>query len=756
MEKIGKMFIENSRYKIQTPNGFKSFKGIRTKKDKTIKFVLSDNSYIQVTKNHIFDKDKIAKKLKIGDELPCIDGNKKIDDIIYFDYREDVFDPVGVDGYLYIGNGVINHNCEFLGSANTVVDAETLKILINQSIEPSFIDMNGKFLIYKKPEVGCQYIIGCLPEGEEVLTDEGYKKVENVNPYNKLISNEGFYTDIKNIQVYKNYEGNLHDIYLYGSYRKCSFTDEHPIYASKQPLMKRRKNHSIYGNKRYREFDFNFTKAIDIEKNDWVCFPNIYKNKKSIDLNVIWDNYEKCTRKDFEIKNPLYDKDFWWFVGIWLGDGWIQNRKNSYTVFTCHNSKTESLNTEKIKKIFLKYNRKCLVYEKGNNTLYCQFNSKQIHNFLKNNFGKYAKYKKIPEWTKFLPDKYKINILKGYLDSDGCFIKNNNRIHTGFVSISLSLLEGIQDIFYSMGILPSLSRLRKECKRKIMGKTCNIQETYQLRLDNFDTIKFRKLIGIENDMYLSKRNRNKRYSYFSEDEKYIYFRVKKVEKKYYCGNVYNFQTNSGTFICRNIPTHNCDTAKGTGEHYSVCQVLKIINMNPIELEQVAVYINNEIDVYKFSDLINRMSYYYNNAYIIVENNAEGAAVVNRLWWDLENENLVNTGSKATNLGIRATRNTKPRAVLLMKKLIEDGSLKLIDVETIEELTTFVDENGKFFGKEKDDDAVSALYWACFIFEMSILDDSMEFKKEEKEEEDGWGILSDINTNDEYDWSWLTE
>jgi hypothetical protein len=196
-----------------------------------------------------------------------------------------------------------------------------------------------------------------------------------------------------------------------------------------------------------------------------------------------------------------------------------------------------------------------------------------------------------------------------------------------------------------------------------------------------------------------------------------------------------------------------DTSKGTGEHYSTIQVLKMESMKPVKMKQVAVYINNMVDVYSFSDIINKISYYYNNAYIMVENNSEGAAVVNRLWWDLENPNLVNTGSKAINLGIRATRSTKPKAVLLMKKLIEDVSLELIDRETIDELTCFVDEGNKYFGKEKEDDCISALYWAVYILHMGILDESFEFKKEAISEDEGWGVLSD-SVAAEDDWSWL--
>jgi hypothetical protein len=140
-----------------------------------------------------------------------------------------------------------------------------------------------------------------------------------------------------------------------------------------------------------------------------------------------------------------------------------------------------------------------------------------------------------------------------------------------------------------------------------------------------------------------------------------------------------------------------------------------------------------------------------------ENNAEGAAVVNRLWWDLENEGLVNTGSKTVDLGIRAKRNTKPQAVLLMKRLIEDASLILKDKETLDQLTTFIEKNNKFFGKDMDDDLVSALYWAVYILEMNLWDESYELANPlaDKADEDVWGILSDIEEQVE-DWSWLTD
>jgi len=196
-----------------------------------------------------------------------------------------------------------------------------------------------------------------------------------------------------------------------------------------------------------------------------------------------------------------------------------------------------------------------------------------------------------------------------------------------------------------------------------------------------------------------------------------------------------------------------DSAKGTGENSSVIQILKIESLNPVKMKQVCVFQDNKTDVYNFSEIINRLSYYYNRAYIMIENNGEGSAVVQRLWWDYENEGVVNTGTKEKNLGIRSTRTTKPKAVLLMKKLIEDGSLEVVDVETIEELGSFVEENDKFFGKSKPDDLVDALFWGTYIIEMDILDESYSFKKQE-EDGDIWGILSDVEIDFEEDWSWL--
>jgi len=195
-----------------------------------------------------------------------------------------------------------------------------------------------------------------------------------------------------------------------------------------------------------------------------------------------------------------------------------------------------------------------------------------------------------------------------------------------------------------------------------------------------------------------------------------------------------------------------DTAKGTGEHYSSAQILKVVSLKPVKLKQVAVFNDNMVDVYKYAEILNRLGVYYNGAWIVCENNAEGSAVVNQLWWELEYSKLYNCGSKSTDLGIRATRNTKPKAVLLMKKLIEDKNLELVDKDTLDQLNDFSEVSGKFRCNNLNDDLISALYWASYSLTLDILDESFEFTPA-TEDADIWGILTDSTELE--DWTWLS-
>lgn len=201
----------------------------------------------------------------------------------------------------------------------------------------------------------------------------------------------------------------------------------------------------------------------------------------------------------------------------------------------------------------------------------------------------------------------------------------------------------------------------------------------------------------------------------------------------------------------------CDPAKGTGAHDSTAQVLKVVSLNPIRFEQVAVFQDNKTDVYNFSAIINKLSIYYNNAMLFVENNGEGAPVIHHLWYTFENPNLYNTGQKEASLGIRAGKGTKHKAVLRMKRMLENDELIVRDHNTVMQLSEFIEtEDGKYKCRDgMDDDLVSALYWGCYSLDCGVFDDDDgEYNEEQqaskKDEDEVWGILSDVSSSADWD------
>ncbi len=203
-----------------------------------------------------------------------------------------------------------------------------------------------------------------------------------------------------------------------------------------------------------------------------------------------------------------------------------------------------------------------------------------------------------------------------------------------------------------------------------------------------------------------------------------------------------------------------DPSKGTGEHDACIQIYRLESFKPIKLINAATFQSNTTDTYELSSIINKLSIYYNEALIAVENNGEGSSVSQNLWWTFENPNLYNSGNKENEIGIRATKSTKPKAIITMKKLIEDGSLIIKDRETAKQLSGFIEKkNGTFECTLGGDDLVSALYWMCFLITTENFEDVIDlFKnKDNEDEEDVWGILADIS-NDHYiensDWSWM--
>ena len=405
-----------------------------------------------------------------------------------------------------------------------------------------------------------RYIFGCLPPGEKVMTSEGYKNIEDIDHEDLLISKDGEEVKIIKKLEYDANNDKLYEIKVHNTLSTTKFTSEHPILISDEKFgytssIKAKKLNLPY---KFRKFNFDFVKADLIKEGQWTKVPNTFKKIKEIDLNL-WDN--SITRVDKQIINPLNNKDFWWLIGLMLGDGWIES--NGYSVSFAINS-DEVYYIEKLCKIIETLFKRKPTLRERNGCTEIRFCNKQLNNFLNIHFGKYANGKKIPEFVKYMKPEFKIQLISGYLAADGCILNNDKYCGNEFVSINKYLLEDFQDILFSLGIISSVTILRKEGLHKFKDKFCKTKETYRLRISHNDSIKLKTLI---NDSKCHKLNRfnyteivneKKVNCYFDENKEYIYFRIEKINVENYTGKVYNFECETNTFMCKHITTHNCD------------------------------------------------------------------------------------------------------------------------------------------------------------------------------------------------------
>ena len=144
-----------------------------------------------------------------------------------------------------------------------------------------------------------------------------------------------------------------------------------------------------------------------------------------------------------------------------------------------------------------------------------------------------------------------------------------------------------------------------------------------------------------------------------------------------------------------------DVAKGRGQDYSTFTIIDITNE---EFIQVGTFRDNHISPMLLPDLIYKWANSYNEAYVIVESNDQGAVVCNGLYYDLEYENMfVESVVKKNSIGATMTRRVKRIGCSSIKDLIEQRKLTIHDANTIIEMTTFVSKGSSYMANPPNHD-----------------------------------------------------
>jgi intein/homing endonuclease len=588
---------------------------------------------------------------------------------------------------------------------------------------------HGKIIIYERPESRENgYIATCLPPGEKVLTQRGLVSIENVKKTDKLVNEKGESVEIKRFIMHEIKDEPIFKFKLSNTFRETAFTKEHPLLVSNHVKKTDYSQWKTIGRngRDYHVFDFKFKPSGEVKVGDWVKIPNLYIKKNDFDINTLWDNTSH--RVDRHIDSPLNNPDFWWLVGLYLGDGYGAGKHKISFCLNVTEQKIIDRLVNTCKDIFdrspyISYN-----YEQGCVVVSISFY--QLRIFLKTHFGEYSDGKRLPEWAKKIDVESKKQLLLGYLDSDGCITKDKRlgNYTTEFVSVNLKLIEGFQDILFSLGLVSSMNKLRGNSVHRIAGRDHKTKECYHLRMGHSETIELVKLLNDNRSIKLLRvdmnnlqktRKRPVLSCFMSDDLSEIYFRIKKIESSLYTGKVYNFECDTNTFLCHHITTHNCDPVdnddvKKTRDASEIAITIcaKPFGVEPLKL--VAEFAYRPLKLDEYYEQAGMLLTWYHNTKVVLEMN-QGGWRARKYFEDHYPKLLALSPVSATSakggvewkIGVKMTAERKEQ----MRGLIEDyvdNHVKFIpSIKLLEQFKVFGDDHA-------DDDVAISFGWALIM------------------------------------------
>lgn len=141
-----------------------------------------------------------------------------------------------------------------------------------------------------------------------------------------------------------------------------------------------------------------------------------------------------------------------------------------------------------------------------------------------------------------------------------------------------------------------------------------------------------------------------------------------------------------------------DVSQGKGLDYSAAQVIDITSL---PYQQVCTFRDNFTLTYDFAEILHRLCKAYNDAFLLIENKDIGHEVCYILHDNFEYENLLWTQSAGragkrisagfktgAERGINTSKTVKSVGCSMIKQLVEQQKLNVVDFHTVAEFTTF--------------------------------------------------------------------
>lgn len=368
----------------------------------------------------------------------------------------------------------------------------------------------------------------CFPAGTLVLTDRGYVEIENIKRDMKVLTHKGRWRKVTAVGSKMG-----ETVILQGNHYGLECTPNHPIYSAEikhyYPRLQNRKRADI----RLISEDKNWTPAENMQSKLWAVPNKIEK----IPIT------KPCYTGDYREKVlPSMDEDFFYFVGRWLGDGWVRdgqrpNRPKGQkfgNIILCDSLDKEDELCCIIEKVTDHYS-----IERCRTAVKFKFTSKVFCEWLTDNFGKYAGGKKIPSWVYGMDEKYRKALLGGVLNSDGYRLDENKY---KVCTTSKKLAHGLRLLAETLGYSTTVYKHKSAPTKLIEGRLVNQKEQFIVQLTKSKTVK--------------------RLS----DEKHSWYKVCSVQPTCEIKRVYNLTVDEdNSYIADDVVVHNCQDLSLAGK-----------------------------------------------------------------------------------------------------------------------------------------------------------------------------------------------
>ena len=305
----------------------------------------------------------------------------------------------------------------------------------------------------------------CFVEGTMDLTENGYFPIEKVVCGIKVLTHNNRYKRVLKTMIN---ETNKIVGFRTSVSEMIYCTPEHPIYIRKH---NRRWNNE---KKSYDRFFDNPTwkNASEISVGDYVGTAI-----NQVEELPIWDGYfyyknqyKNSLENKNELSNYFAEQDFWYLVGRYIGDGWVNVSDEKTVIICCKDDEISSI-TEKLDSLNIHYS----IVEQ-NTVVRILITKKELNLFLRR-FGHSAASKHLTKDILNLPIDLLKSFIDGYVDSDGCFTQGRYKITTVSKRLAYEIGECIAKAYHRPFSIYFTARPKTH---KIEGRVVNQKDSYQI------------------------------------------------------------------------------------------------------------------------------------------------------------------------------------------------------------------------------------------------------------------------------------